>query len=111
MSNDEYVRVKKSDIEAIASAIKTALGITSTFKISDMPELISSIAGTTNVPSRLNLLSHIESFNKDESKLFINDENGNAGFVYASQLRGNQVKTVQSIPNNAEQGDYYFKEV
>lgn len=44
---DEYVRVKKADIVAIAEAIKTALGITSTFKISDMPTLIGQIADST----------------------------------------------------------------
>ena len=43
MPSNEYVRVKLSDIEAIADAIREALGIDSTFKVSDMPTLIAEI--------------------------------------------------------------------
>lgn len=49
MPNDEYVRVKLSDIQNIADAIRTALGITSTFKVSDMAELIGEIVDTRSV--------------------------------------------------------------
>ena len=46
MPSNEYVRVKLSDIEAIADAIRAALGIDSTFKVSDMPTLIAEIVDT-----------------------------------------------------------------
>lgn len=50
MPEVEYVRVKLSDIQDIADAIRAALGIdvSSTFKVGDMAELITRIASGEN---------------------------------------------------------------
>lgn len=104
--------IKISLREASPIKVKTANRLVINADHSIMENLDYEHSGHTGfTPSRLSLLDHIENFNEDSSKVFINDENGNAGYVYANQLKGSQIKTVQQIPANTKVGEYYFKEV
>lgn len=106
MANDEYVRVKLSDIQAIASAIRTALGIDSTFKVSDMPALIAEIADTqgasiNDIYSKVNTMNNIVSnntiaINKAVTKFF--EYNNPIAQTY--ELTGNTDKTFKQAANS-----------
>ena len=125
MPADEYVRVKLSDIQDMANAIRTVLGISSTFKVSDMAELILEIGDTqgatiddiyskvntmnttvannttavnNNTTAVNNAITKFFEFNNPVEQSYVLDANTDKTFIRAS------TSLVISVPSTANHG-------